>query len=397
MTDQHQPLAGWYPDPVARFSERYWDGTKWTERVRDGVVEAVDPEWATGGVASSGGVPGGVATQVQTGVGTHNVVTVGSSSGGHFDRDALNAEVMRPRPAPRVQEALAAMGGVIAFSGLILLLVWIMLRDAGSTSGRGELGLIGVITLAAAYAWVVVGPRGSRAAGLTGALLGPVLIVVAIFGGDTSGDPARIATFLVLAAAWGAMFFGPGFTGAPILLAFSVLSAWGAVIVAVNSSSDRYVDPFGSQSKLPFDNPADLETTVGIISLIFALGCVVAAGVADSRGARVLATPLLAVAVIQSSVGMSTAVQSPGGTGLLAILVGGAFIVVGARGQRRGSLWLGAATATLGVFALILAINDEPTGVGVLTLIVGVVLVLAAPAVDRALSVPQPGERLEAL
>ena len=34
---------GWYPDPLGRFQERYWDGDEWTARVRTGDVQQVDP------------------------------------------------------------------------------------------------------------------------------------------------------------------------------------------------------------------------------------------------------------------------------------------------------------------------------------------------------------------
>ena len=35
--------AGWFPDPAGRHQLRYWDGTSWTEHVRDQQVAGVDP------------------------------------------------------------------------------------------------------------------------------------------------------------------------------------------------------------------------------------------------------------------------------------------------------------------------------------------------------------------
>lgn len=35
--------ANWYPDPVGRFSSRWWDGSGWTDRVRRGTEELSDP------------------------------------------------------------------------------------------------------------------------------------------------------------------------------------------------------------------------------------------------------------------------------------------------------------------------------------------------------------------
>ncbi len=35
--------AGWYPDPREAFDYRWWDGTRWTERVTEEGVEATSP------------------------------------------------------------------------------------------------------------------------------------------------------------------------------------------------------------------------------------------------------------------------------------------------------------------------------------------------------------------
>lgn len=35
--------ANWYLDPTGRHQERFWDGQRWTQQVRDGRDEAVDP------------------------------------------------------------------------------------------------------------------------------------------------------------------------------------------------------------------------------------------------------------------------------------------------------------------------------------------------------------------
>lgn len=33
---------GWFPDPYARFPRRWWNGTAWTARVRNGLEESTD-------------------------------------------------------------------------------------------------------------------------------------------------------------------------------------------------------------------------------------------------------------------------------------------------------------------------------------------------------------------
>lgn len=37
-----QVNAGWYNDPTGRYSNRYWDGTKWTEAVSSGGANEID-------------------------------------------------------------------------------------------------------------------------------------------------------------------------------------------------------------------------------------------------------------------------------------------------------------------------------------------------------------------
>lgn len=43
--------AGWYPDPTGHHQSRYWDGTQWSEHVRNTLVTS-DPPAAPGHVAS---------------------------------------------------------------------------------------------------------------------------------------------------------------------------------------------------------------------------------------------------------------------------------------------------------------------------------------------------------
>ena len=38
-----QAPAAWHPDPSGRHQHRYWDGSRWTERVSDDGVQSVDP------------------------------------------------------------------------------------------------------------------------------------------------------------------------------------------------------------------------------------------------------------------------------------------------------------------------------------------------------------------
>jgi hypothetical protein len=40
---QGLPAASWQPDPTGRYGHRWWDGTRWTDRVANGTMQATDP------------------------------------------------------------------------------------------------------------------------------------------------------------------------------------------------------------------------------------------------------------------------------------------------------------------------------------------------------------------
>ena len=43
MAANPEPSASWHTDPFGRHDVRWWDGTKWTEKVRDGEQAGIDP------------------------------------------------------------------------------------------------------------------------------------------------------------------------------------------------------------------------------------------------------------------------------------------------------------------------------------------------------------------
>jgi len=42
-----EPQAAWYADPFGRHEQRWWDGARWTEKVRDSGVSGIDPPGIT--------------------------------------------------------------------------------------------------------------------------------------------------------------------------------------------------------------------------------------------------------------------------------------------------------------------------------------------------------------
>ena len=43
MSNQDATAPGWRPDPTGRHDLRWWDGSRWTDRVAARAAEAVDP------------------------------------------------------------------------------------------------------------------------------------------------------------------------------------------------------------------------------------------------------------------------------------------------------------------------------------------------------------------
>lgn len=355
------PPAGWYPDPGGEQALRYWDGEEWTAHLQ----AHTDPASTATGTAP----------------------TPASGRVVRFDRATLVAELSRPRPQPSTSDALIAAGGALGVLGLIVLAVDVLLSSSGD--GRAEIGTVGVLLIAGSYALAITGPRRLRPAALAGAIVGPFMFVAAVFGDSLDG---RFEVFLfgaVLAAGWLAMFFGPGFTGAPVLMAGALLGGWLAVVSLLAdpfTPDPYYADPWATTG--PVTDPVTVVNAAGIVTLFCAVGAVLAAGMFDSKGMHVLATPFLAVGVIQGVVGLASASTDASGeaSALLAVVVGALFLTVGALGQRRGSLWFGVFLVAGGLLGFVGNTVDDPAAAGIVLLVVAAGLVLAGPALQRRLA-----------
>lgn len=350
-----QPPAGWYPDPHDGTRQRHWSGEAWTEHVRPAAAPSPvtpDGDWQT----------------------------------------SLRVAVTRPRPAPDLLGALSATGGLVVTVGLVLLLVQTV--SDSSSDDSVIFGIIGVILGVAAYVAVLAGPQHSRAAALVGAVVGPLLGVVALL--STVSDP-RTALGLggaLLAALWFAMFAGPGFRGSPVLLGASLVGAWAAVaslLVEPLATHPGNAPILGGSGAVYTPQPFDSSADFGTISLVCALVYLVAAWALDRAERHVAATPFIAVAAAQAAFGTSAASSQLGGIGdgVLLLLVAALFLVVGATGARRGSLWIGAALGAVGLIAVVAAMTTESFAAGgVLLLVIGLALVWSAPAISHKVAAP---------
>jgi uncharacterized protein YxjI len=69
MTQQQSgppvPPAGWFPDPLGRHEQRYWDGQQWTEHVASNGRQGVDPVGAPQQIPTVNHSPEQIQRQVQ--------------------------------------------------------------------------------------------------------------------------------------------------------------------------------------------------------------------------------------------------------------------------------------------------------------------------------------------
>jgi len=135
----------WYLDPTNRHERRYWDGSRWTDQVRDGSTIATDPVDAgprvelqplesDSSLVSS--VPAPATTSVATGsAGTDQDVDADEPrpwAGGGYDAFARSAGLTAADSRPRYAHALARGALVVALLSLFASLTVV-------------LGLVGVI------------------------------------------------------------------------------------------------------------------------------------------------------------------------------------------------------------------------------------------------------------
>ena len=89
MTQQDGPTAtppGWFPDPLGRHEQRYWDGQQWTEHVVSHGRQSVDPPAAPQQVPTVNHSPDKIQQQVQQRAG---VVDTSAGGGTIFSEPVL--------------------------------------------------------------------------------------------------------------------------------------------------------------------------------------------------------------------------------------------------------------------------------------------------------------------
>jgi hypothetical protein len=308
------------------------------------------------------------------------------------------------RAEPRVGIALAGVGMVVIFTGVI---VWAGERAGGDPSnGTDSDTTLGVLlcaaVVAAGHALLFRFRRGPLAtAGVVATVVGvPLALGFATLdptpSTSTESDvlyslPFSVdAIVLVSVAAWLASYFWvPMASGRAFYLAASTFFLWLYVAEKAEPGSAGYLVTLPvSLFYLPFfygfselsDGPQLPDaTTIGIVSALFGLGYYALAVVLDRQGRHGAATPFTVAGLVITAlaIGHLAGDLEAIGTGLVLIVLGVALALHGATQGRRVTTWGWAAAAGLGLIIVLGDIfEDTAAGFGVVAILLGVAVIL---------------------
>ena len=311
------------------------------------------------------------------------------------------------RPAPNLSSLIAAVGGVLAVTGLFSLL------SAEDLAGERVASMV-VSLLFAVLGGVLVAINRSRRAAAGGVVLLALSVIplvslvfqspddLQLFQDPTSYRNTQLSILVCLAAIWLACyFFGPSrrygfFLGAALLAMWMVPMTYfstTATIDALSSFSSPSLsldptdlpgfstdDPFASSSPFESNDDGDnLKLKLGLTSLFFGGAYLAAAGLRDAAGDRRMATPFFAVAPLilfqaLSDLGPDLKVL---GVSLLGMVLGGVGVWLGARAGRRFTSWIGVASIAFATINLVTdSLDEQAIAIGATLTVLGLILVL---------------------
>jgi len=301
------------------------------------------------------------------------------------------------RPEPRFGVSLAGAGAAMLVVGAIALGGDQLF---GTSSGEGSQipGLL--ITFAVIVAGVALtasyrsGPLAAAGVAASAAAL-PAFLAFLTYSQDS---PPSFDTILLLSfIGWAAGYLvGPGrghslYVGAALLglwlwfvevtehlFSFPVNFLFGlarAASAGTIDSSSSSSSSFGASSGSVPD-----ATTIGIYTLVFAVGYLVVARLLDRRNLRGLATPFTFAGVVTLIVGVASLSNDleQVGTGIAFAIAGLLLIYLGATEGRRATNLVGAILVFLGITTVVADPFDTATSFGFAEIIVGTVAILIA-------------------
>jgi hypothetical protein len=319
------------------------------------------------------------------------------------------------RAEPRLAIAVAGAGCALAVLGALIISIDSLDGDGDGLNRWPGVLLSLALVIAGMVALSKAPDTSIGTAGVVAAASGvPAFMVFATLS-ETDLPPYDTTAVLVISTvAWlVAWAVGPG-RGHLFFLGAGLLGAWwsaleliegllSAPFTIVGGFVDAFSEPFAPGAD-PFDPGFDgtfgpgsfVEpsvpdaTTVGLISLLFGVAYLVVGRRMDRAGRFGVGTPF-AVATLPCLALAVTSLADDldvGGTGALLIALGTLLAWHGATVGRRLTTWVGGAGVAIGVATLLSDVSDSAIVIGMLYLAAGIGTVAVAHAVGQALSEP---------
>lgn len=331
--------------------------------------------------------------------------------GGSGGLDRLGAWARR-RSEPRLWVAIAGAGCLLGLTGLVVIAGDERAPQDGG-DGSSTTGIVLFLLVVAAGYLLMYAFREAPAAsaGVTAVVVGlPILMFFLTFDED-GGPPVDLEAVLGLSAvAWLLSYVvGPG-RGRPLLLAAGLVFTWLFALQVVNEEAligsldegfvvsfddeiyeggydddydgdyyDDYEDDGNGIDIEPGDDSGSGVTSLGVTSVIFGAGYLVASRLLDRRGFGGTATPFVVAGHIALPIGMAMLDEAVGtaGVGVLLAIAGGLVAWTGARSGRRATTIIGAAEFAIGLAVVVGDTMEDasPSSFGVTLFALGLAVV----------------------
>lgn len=336
---------------------------------------------ATASVSSAPAPPTGSPPPSSATAATHPTPPASGGSGSGFMPgvvkflDSLGPDA-RERPQPRLATALGGLGGFTAASGFVGLL--------GQNPQGATIALLYGLIFAGAVVIMLKVPNDltSVRAGAVGAgVAAAIFIALGLTIGDL--DDFEVPSLVAVSAIMAILLLGgwalPGFKGRPVFFALGLLALVTMIAAAFARSGPR--SRFG-RSNVFEDVLFEIEDIIQFQSWVFLVLGVLLLGAMwqlDRLGFRGVATGVALSALLSSIIGLTLFVivePNPGGA-VLVIAIGLLASVIGALGQRRVTLWLGALifAQALGLLLALIIEPDDLSTAAITSLMAGAALI----------------------
>lgn len=327
----------------------------------------------------------------------------------------IDTNLVEPRPRPRIPSVLAATGGLLIVSSLL-----IFIGELPDKHPRIPGLLLSLVFLAiGVVALFIWRDRPSIAVGVVVSALAvvPVLVFTFVdpnrpniaFGSFSRGKGTLSGILALSAVAWMVGYLASPGRRSAFYLGAGLVAIWLFLLVQIATSAlERYTgeatnfDPIGPsfdpgltgrrQANRFSTAASSTSVRVGLVSLVVGLIYLFAAWRLDRRGGTRPATPFFATAAVVLTVAVLTLVEpwKTEGAAFVAVVLGLVGVWLGTRTGRRFTAWYGGFAVFAGLLAMLAKLSHHNNKVaGVLALVAGLGLAfLANWLTDRA----KPGD-----